>query len=258
MNQPLITVITVTYNCVSSIEGTMLSVLSQTYPDIEYIIIDGKSTDGTMDIVSKYKDRLATCISEPDKGIFDAMNKGIDHAKGRWIIFMNAGDKFVSETTIAEAFSHPIPENTGFVFGNIQTLQGDLNLTPFVYSKKRYTGMGICHQSIFVRADLAKQIKFDLNYKYAADYNMMRKIHSMGYGFVDVKIPICLFDLSGLTSRHRLDQINECCKICDAKYSFSYWKIYLWTMLQIWLKQHGIIRDGTVPEKMYGGDIVKV
>lgn len=256
MNQPLITVITVTYNCVSSIEETMQSVLSQTYPAIEYIIIDGKSSDGTMDIVSKYRDRLSTCISEPDKGIFDAMNKGIDHAEGRWIIFMNAGDKFVSDTTIAEAFDREIPEKTGFIFGDIQTLQGDLNLTPFVYSKKRYTGMGICHQSIFVRSDLAKQTKFDLSYKYAADYNMIRGIYKMGYSFVDVKMPICLFDLSGLTSRHRLDQINECCRICGAKYSFSYWKIYLWTMLQIWLKRHGFVRDGSA--KMYSGDIVKV
>lgn len=234
MDLPLISVITVTFNCESTIEETMQSVLSQTYTQIEYIIIDGKSTDSTMDIVSRYNEHLAFCISEPDKGIFDAMNKGIDHAKGHWIIFMNAGDKFVSDTVIADVFRLPIQENTGFIFGGIQTLQGDLKLKPFVYSKKRYASMGICHQSIFVRTDLARNIRFDLRYKYAADYNMVRKIFTQGYGYVDVKFPICTFDTSGVTSQHRLDQIRECGTICDAKNTFTYWRNYCRTLIRVY------------------------
>ena len=86
-----ISVVTVCYNAVDCIEQTMLSVLDQTYHDIEYIIIDGGSTDGTVDIIKKYADRLAYWISEPDKGIYDAMNKGIAVATGDYINFMNAG-----------------------------------------------------------------------------------------------------------------------------------------------------------------------
>ena len=85
MDAPIISVITVCYNVASTIEKTMLSVLNQTYKNLEYIIIDGNSTDGTVDIIKKYAERLTFWISEPDKGIYDAMNKGIKLATGKWI-----------------------------------------------------------------------------------------------------------------------------------------------------------------------------
>jgi glycosyltransferase involved in cell wall biosynthesis len=87
-NNPLVTIVTVSYNVVSTIERTILSVVNQTYSNIEYIIIDGGSTDGTVDIIKKYMDKIAYWVSEPDKGIYDAMNKGILMAKGQWINFM--------------------------------------------------------------------------------------------------------------------------------------------------------------------------
>lgn len=101
-----ITVVTVCFNAVNEIEETMLSVLGQTYTDIEYIVIDGGSTDGTVDIIKKYADRLAYWVSEPDKGIFDAMNKGISYATGEYINFMNAGDRFYSSKVISSFFSN--------------------------------------------------------------------------------------------------------------------------------------------------------
>ena len=95
-----ISVITVCYNAISTIEPTILSVLNQTYPNVEYIIIDGGSTDGTVDIIKKYANRLAYWVSEPDKGIYDAMNKGIAVATGEYINFMNAGDVFYKNNTL--------------------------------------------------------------------------------------------------------------------------------------------------------------
>ena len=100
----LISVVTVCYNAADTIEKTMLSVLNQTYHDIEYIIIDGGSTDGTVEIIRKYADRIAYWVSEPDKGIYDAMNKGIKVATGEWINFMNAGDEFVDANVLDKLF----------------------------------------------------------------------------------------------------------------------------------------------------------
>ncbi len=97
---PKISVVTVCYNAESAIENTILSVINQTYTSVEYIIVDGASKDSTMDIVNKYRDKISVIVSEPDKGIYDAMNKGIKLATGDWICFMNAGDSYVNENTI--------------------------------------------------------------------------------------------------------------------------------------------------------------
>ena len=102
MKNPLISIVTISYNTFSTIESTILSVINQTYPNIEYIIIDGGSTDGTIDIIKKYADKISYWVSEPDKGIYDAMNKGINKATGEWIIFMNTGDKFATENVLID------------------------------------------------------------------------------------------------------------------------------------------------------------
>ena len=97
---PLISVITVSYNAVSTIEDTILSVINQTYTNIEYIIIDGGSADGTVGIIEKYVDRISYWVSEPDKGIYDAMNKGLKVANGDWAIFMGSDDVFFNNKVI--------------------------------------------------------------------------------------------------------------------------------------------------------------
>ena len=104
----LISIVTVSYNAVLTIEQTILSVINQTYPNVEYIIIDGGSTDGTVDIIKKYEDKIAYWVSEPDKGIYDAMNKGVVVATGEWINFMNAGDIFTDGDVIDKLFHQNI------------------------------------------------------------------------------------------------------------------------------------------------------
>lgn len=120
MIQPKISVVTVCYNAVKDIEKTILSVINQTYPNIEYIIIDGGSKDGTMDVVNRYKDKIDVIVSEPDKGIYDAMNKGIDRATGEWINFMNAGDCFMEEDTINKVFTKDIDECKSVLYGDVE------------------------------------------------------------------------------------------------------------------------------------------
>lgn len=186
-NKPKVTVVTVTYNCAGIVEETIKSVIGQDYDNLEYIIIDGASSDGTWDIVNRYADRITYMVSEPDKGIYDAMNKGIDAATGRWINFMNAGDVFASNTVLSEVFAEPIGDDVGFVFGkyNALTVKGFVkleNITPFYESKKKLKAMGVNHQAIFTRVDLAKKYPFDFHkFKLIADYNMIWTIYNSGY-----------------------------------------------------------------------------
>lgn len=119
-----ITVVTVCFNAETGLEQTMLSVLNQTYPNIEYILIDGGSKDRTLDIIKKYSDRIKW-ISEPDKGIYDAMNKGIKMASGKWINFMNAGDRFASDDVLENIFTNEYPENVRFLYSNNYYQTGD-------------------------------------------------------------------------------------------------------------------------------------
>ncbi len=120
-DNPLITVVTVVFNGELYIENTILSIINQTYDKIEYIIIDGKSTDRTLDIIGKYQKQIDQLVSEPDNGIYHAMNKAIDLATGQWIIFMNCGDSFYDKDVIRSIFLRNIIDHLQrrwFPFGN--------------------------------------------------------------------------------------------------------------------------------------------
>lgn len=229
---PKISVVTVTYNCVGVLENTLKSVISQKYSNVEYIVIDGKSSDGTLNLIDRYKDHISVLVSEPDKGIFDAMNKAIKLVTGDWILFMNAGDTFVDDNVLASVFSLSVDSNVGVVFGDAYfKSKSGLSLyhgTPFYKKKERYKGMGICHQSIFVRSDLAKLNPFNLSYKYTADYNMMMSIYNKGYKFLETNIVISIYDLTGVSTLHCVGQFKEVYKICGLKKgTFLYCKLLI-------------------------------
>lgn len=173
-----ISVVTVCYNAAAVIEETILSVLNQIYSNVEYIIIDGGSTDGTVDIIKKYANRIAYWISEPDKGIYDAMNKGIGVATGDFLNFMNAGDTFFSSNVIQEVFSKPIPNDYNVIYGKtkVSYAWGTYIITPpkiHVLLKK----MCLCHQSLFVRTSTCKKNNFDISYRIIADYIFLRHLY---------------------------------------------------------------------------------
>ena len=170
INKPLITIITVCYNAVSSIEKTILSVINQTYCNIEYIIIDGGSKDGSINIIKKYEDKLSYWISEPDNGIYDAMNKGIKLASGEWINFMNCGDTFYCNTVIEDLFKKA-NFDSDIIYGNtnLLLLTGEYIQKGEIATDKEYMPFG--HQASFSRTSLMKKYGFDRNYKICADRN---------------------------------------------------------------------------------------
>ncbi len=169
-----VTVVTVTYNAESCLEETILSVLSQNYQFIEYIVIDGGSDDKTIDIISNYAGKISYWESKPDNGIYDAMNRSIKIATGEWICFMNAGDKFYDVNVLSSVFRNNNFSSYDIVYGNHSIIDGT-NLVVKVPNALNtiWKRIPMCHQSIFVRTSTAVKYPFELNYKFAADYNFI-------------------------------------------------------------------------------------
>ena len=195
---PLISVVTICYNAKNDLEKTILSVLSQTYQDIEYIIIDGGSTDGTVDIIHKYSERLFYWISEPDKGIYDAMNKGMDRATGSWINFMNAGDTFCDNEVIKNIFGYNDLSDYSVIYGDCYVSK--LNQLQYLKAssmKKVHVQMPFCHQSSFIRKT---RLRFSIDLKIAADYQMIYEYYRMNgiSSFLYISKPISVFDATGI------------------------------------------------------------
>lgn len=192
-NNLKISVVTVCYNAVDTIEKTILSVLNQSYTNIEYIIIDGGSTDGTVDVIKKYADRLAYWISEPDRGIYDAMNKGIDIVTGEYINFMNSGDEFYDSNVISLLFNKPnnadvIYGDTYIILPNYKFRNKNRPLSEF----NRTLPFG--HQSTFAKSSLMKKFKFDTSFKSAADYYFLYNLYKDGFKFKYVPLLVSKFD----------------------------------------------------------------
>ena len=214
MNNVKISVVTVCYNAVKELERTMLSVLNQTYDNVEYIVIDGGSTDGTVEIIKKYADRLAYWVSEPDKGIYDAMNKGIKVATGEWINFMNAGDEFFNDVVIQNIRNNNIiDDNYAMIVGdtvvNLDNVRYRIKCNPFYKKLPLHRAMGWFHQSSFVKAIIAKENLFDLSYVYASDYNMVIDIYRKGFKFFEVNEIIAVYDLNGASYQNKRQHTYE-------------------------------------------------
>lgn len=206
-----ITVVTVCYNAAGLIEETIKSVLSQTHRDLEYIIIDGNSTDGTMDIVRRYADRISLIVSEPDSGIYDAMNKGIAAATGEYVNFMNAGDTFSSPEAVAEVVRRLDPASD-VVYGDSTMIDYDGRScfrwadTDAQMIRKRPVYR---HNASFTRTSLHKEVPFALDrkkdFRYALDYNQIFTMWHRGARFQKVDVDVVTWDKTGTSDRDMLN-----------------------------------------------------
>lgn len=165
----MITVITVIRNGVSTIEQTILSVISQDYSDFEYIVIDGVSTDGTLNVLKKYSDKIRF-ISEPDSGVYDAMNKGIALAKGKWVYFLGCDDVLSSPSILSKIFSNTTYKDYDVVYGSVLLKQSN-KIYDGAFDPEKMVNRSICHQAIFYRRELFEKYgNFSTEYKSASDY----------------------------------------------------------------------------------------
>ena len=226
-------VVTITYNAASVLQPTLDSVLMQDYPHVEHIIIDGASTDDTLEIAKAYQqqsneaenEHVVRIQSEPDEGLYDAMNKGLQQATGDYIVFMNAGDRFPEADTLDKVMLAAVvgdgEERPAVLFGNTDIIDDKGN---FLYHRRlspperltwrsfRY-GMVVCHQAFYARTDIARSLPYDTTFRYSADVDwcirvmkegerqhlLLRNIHAVVANYME----------EGQTTIHHKDSLKE-------------------------------------------------
>jgi len=211
--KPILSVITIVYNNVGDIERTMLSVLGQTYAGIEYIIVDGLSNDGTLDIIKKYENRIAKLISEKDEGIYDAMNKGLAAATGDYVIFMNSGDEFYEADTVTAVFS--AGDDADIYYGETEMMDADgQNLgqrrhkvpQQFTWRSFKY-GMSVSHQAIYIKHSLLEP--YDRRYQLSSDIDWIIRAAKKAKKIVNVNRYVAKYLVGGMSKKKHRQSLEE-------------------------------------------------
>lgn len=200
MKSPLISIITITLNAEKYLEQTIQSVLNQTYKNIEYIVVDGGSTDGTLGVIEKYKNEIAHIVSEKDDGIADAMNKGAALAKGDYIVFLHADDYFVHDNAI-EAVVEKMDRTADIVACNIQYGVRQSTCKPRGFNFWFNFKQGLYHQGIVCRRDLIEKLNgFDTQFRIAMDYDFFLRAYRRGAKLVKVPAVLSVMRDTGISS----------------------------------------------------------
>ena len=222
-----ISIITVTYHAEATLERTLQSVAQQTYPDIEHLIIDGASTDRTLEIARQYPHAIV--FSEPDKGLYDAMNKGLQRATGDYLCFLNAGDKLHSKETLAHIAASVYDDSSiGVIYGDthIVDAQGQFlrnrRLTPpeHLTWQSFKDGMLVCHQAFYINRQIA--LSYDTTYRFSADFDWcircMKEGEKRGMQNLYVHEPLADYLAEGMTTANHKASLKERFKIMAKHY----------------------------------------
>ena len=211
--QPKISIVTITFNSESTVEDTIKSIVSQDYPNLEYIIIDGGSKDGTLEIVDRYRDRIAKVVSEPDEGISDAFNKGIKNATGDVVGIINSDDNLLPGALSAVAAAYE--EGVGVYRGNIYVWDSESNTKILAYPSMKFPLRTfkkriVCHQSTFVAKSVYEKYGcFKTHFKFMMDVDLLVRLYEAGVRFKYIPAELAMFRLGGVTSSSFLKKTGE-------------------------------------------------
>ena len=266
------TVITITYNAAAVLQRTLDSVLQQTYEDVEHLIIDGASTDGTLQMANDYKTLNDNTIhsplpgrgvggeasrhkvivhSSPDEGIYDAMNKGLTQASGDYVVFMNAGDFFPAPDTLEQiarrCHLNELPSDSlpAVVYGNTDIVDAEGRYLhprrlqpPGQLSWRSFRhGMLVCHQAFYARMDLAKNTHYDTRYRYSADVDwcirVMREADRLGLALCNAHLTVACYTEEGTTTHHHGASLRERYRVMARHYGhLSTFFMHCWFVLR--------------------------
>lgn len=223
-----ISIVTITWNAAHSLQRTLDSVARQGYDHVEHLIIDGASTDGTLDIARRYKDASrheVVITSEPDRGLYDAMNKGLLRATGDYILFLNAGDTLHAPDTLETVVSAiPSPgeqQGAGCIYGDtaITDAEGRFLHLRRLRPPEKLTwrsfrqGMLVCHQAFYARLDIARRLPYDLQYRHSADVDwcirVMKEAERLGLPLINTHAVLADFEEGGNTTQHHRASLME-------------------------------------------------
>ena len=222
--KPLLSVITVVYNNVKHLERTIKSVINQSYPYIEYLVIDGASTDGTLNILEKYHDKIDVLISEPDQGIYDAMNKGLKLAKGDYVLFMNSGDEIFAPDTVEKVFTSLAFAD--IYYGETEMLNEQLESQgrrrhqapeELTTSSFKY-GMSVSHQAIYIKKSITEP--YDSNYQLSADIDWILDAISKAKNIINTHQYVAKYLMGGMSKQKHRESLIERYEIFKKYYGF--------------------------------------
>ena len=222
------TVVTITYNAERVLQRTLDSVLRQTYEDVEHLIVDGASKDGTLQLVQQYKEKSdasgnghkVIIQSEPDHGIYDAMNKGLTQSSGDYVVFLNAGDFFPDANTLEDIVhrchlhEYPAAERPGVLYGDTDIVDNEGHFLhrrqhrpPQQLSWRSFRqGMLVCHQAFYARTDIAKNTQYDTRYRFSADVDwcirVMKETERMGLLLCNIEKVVANYTKEGATTKN--------------------------------------------------------
>ena len=256
-------IITITYNAEAFLPRTVESVLSQHYRDIEHIIIDGASTDSTISVAQDYMQRSYAAqnghevriVSEPDNGLYDAMNKGLRQASGDYICFLNAGDFFPNANVLDTIVSRSLTGKSrqqlpAVIYGDTDIVDNEgnflrhrrlappRNLTWRSFRK----GMLVCHQAFYARLDIARTVPYDTRYRYSADVDwcirVMKEAERMGAGLAYVDSVVVNYTQEGQTTKHHRDSLKERYRVMQCHYgAFTTALMHAWFAVRAVIKK---------------------
>ena len=258
------TIVTITWNAEKVLQRTLDSVLRQTYEDVEHLIIDGASKDATVMMAEQYKEKSdasgkghkVIIRSEPDQGIYDAMNKGLTQASGDYIVFMNAGDFFPADDTLEQIVHHchlcekGSDEWPGVLYGNTDIVDGEgrylhpRRLQPPVQLTWRSfrQGMLVCHQAFYARIDIAKNVQYDTRYRYSADVDwcirVMKETERLGLELCNTGMVVANYTEEGTTTQHHRASLKERFWVMSRHYGLlSTILMHAWFMVRNYVKR---------------------